>query len=218
MSTSRGRGCKRSLRKPCCEAKVRLGIICGLTTFQYFYPSTAALNQQTKPSFSNPQNPYVVDNEPYINPFTGLPVIPETGYEAGPSNRPPAPLREPPRPPSLQPTVPTRTRSMPVEPTREPPRPPSLPSHPLSSPLESSFKAPIRPPKPSHLRAPPIVPPQPTSIRSATLPPQIPAPSPPPLWAPEAQQSQQRLIAPETPPEYGLTRMSSITEKQVVTE
>jgi len=33
------------------------------------------------------------DTTPYINPFTGLTVVPETGYEPGPSNRPPAPPR-----------------------------------------------------------------------------------------------------------------------------
>jgi hypothetical protein len=171
-------------------------------SFQEFYPTTA---QQTKPSFPEPQQLCVVDNQPYDNPFTGLPVIQETGYEAGPSNKPPAPLREPPRPPVLQPTVP--------KPTREPLGLPILSSRPLSLPPKPSPKAPIQPPpKPLRLRAPSVVPPRPAPTRPETLPPQRLPPPPPPLWAPGPQQ------LPAIPPEYGLASMSSVTQKPVATE
>lgn len=42
------------------------------------------------------------EEEPYVNPFTGLPVVPETGFEPGPSWRPPPPLRVPSKPAPLQ--------------------------------------------------------------------------------------------------------------------
>ncbi|KAI9866830.1 MAG: hypothetical protein M1813_000772 [Trichoglossum hirsutum] len=189
--------------------------------FQDPHPSTVASDQQTRLSFQKLQQSYVVDNEPYINPFTGLPVIPETGYEPGPSSRPPAPLQEL----SLQPTAPTRAPSILVKPTREPPELSQLSSHSLRLPPGPSSKVPIRPPKPPHLRAPPIVHTQPTLARPATLPSQRPTASPPqgptlspPLWATKPQQLQRELVAPATPPEYSLPQESSGTRKPAATE
>ncbi|KAI9783407.1 MAG: hypothetical protein M1839_003942 [Geoglossum umbratile] len=163
------------------------------------------------PSFSGPQRSYVVDKEPYTNPFTGLPVVPETGYEAGPSDRPPPPLREPPR---SHPTVSTQAFPIPVEPTRELP---GLPPLSLLLPLEPPSKAPIRPPKPLHLQSLPL-PPRPAPTCSATLPPQIPAPPPLPLSPSGPQQPQQGLTASATSPEHGLTRGSNVEQKLATTE
>ncbi|KAH0548071.1 hypothetical protein GP486_008189, partial [Trichoglossum hirsutum] len=56
--------------------------------FQDINPWAIALDQQTRPSIPEPQGSYV-DNEPYIDPFTGSLVVPETGFEPGPSNKPP---------------------------------------------------------------------------------------------------------------------------------
>lgn len=44
-----------------------------------------------------PEQSVFVDEEPCINPFTGLPIVPETGFEAGPSTRAPPPFRHVPK-------------------------------------------------------------------------------------------------------------------------
>lgn len=50
-------------------------------------PSTTSLRAKRRSSTQ-----YEYHDEEYIDPFTGLPVVPETGFEPGPSTRPPAPL------------------------------------------------------------------------------------------------------------------------------
>lgn len=40
-------------------------------------------NQPSKTGFFYSQQSYIVEDEPYPDPFTGLPVIPETGYKGG---------------------------------------------------------------------------------------------------------------------------------------
>jgi hypothetical protein len=188
----------------------------GNNSSQNFYAPTAASSQPTTLSSPKPHQPYIVEDEELIDPFTGLPVITETGYEAGPSNRSPPPLRNPPRPPSLL-------------------------SRPLSMRSGLSSEPPVRPaPKPLHLRASPIMPSQPTLTPSATLPPQRPAPPPPPspqsrptrsatlpprrpvpppppFPAPEPQ-GFQRTLTSAPPPEYSLIHISNEAEGEVATE
>ncbi len=98
------------------------------------------------------QNAYDFEEEPYINPFTGLTVLPETGYEAGPSNRLPPPLRTAPKPPIIPPRPGRRLSETPVRP----------------------------PPKPMHLRVGSVNYAQETPAVSVALPPKRPAPPPPP--------------------------------------
>jgi hypothetical protein len=176
------------------ENKSQTGNSWGNTSSQNFYAPTAVSSQPTTLSSPKPHQSYIVEDEPYTNPFTGLLVITETGYEAGPSNRSPPPLRNS-------------------------PRPPSLPSRPLPMRSRLSSEAPVRPAsKPLHLRARPIMPSQPAPTLSATLPPQRPVPSPPPLPAPEPQKLQRTLTTLAPPPEYGLIHMSNGAEKEVATE
>ncbi|KAH6673512.1 hypothetical protein B0J14DRAFT_638530 [Halenospora varia] len=179
-------------------------------TSQNSYDPTTASTQPTTLSSAKSRQSYMVEDEPYINPFTGLHVITETGYEAGPSDRllpGPPPLLNPPKPPSLT------SRPLPML--------PGLSSEPPAWPA----------PKSVHLQECPIIPSQPTRTRSATLPPQIPAPPPPPsaqstlnrsmtvpprrpvplLSAIEPQKLQQTLTT-SAPEEYGLIHMSNRLE------
>lgn len=183
--------------------------------------STTVPSHQTGTSFSRPQQSYIVDSEPYINPFTGLPVIPDTGYEAGPSNRAPAPLRESPRLPSLPLTLCTQPDAFDTsEADARVLRYPPLSPHPLSLSLEPSSKAALRfNPNLFDRRAPLQVPLEASSTTpSATLLAEIPAS---PLHSPRAlkyQEPQQRLISSEAPRDYGFAHATSLRRKPVNTE
>jgi hypothetical protein len=175
---------------------------------QGFYAPTAApaSSQPAKRSLPKPRQEYIVQDEPFINLFTGFPVIPETGFEAGPSNAVPPPLRTVPR----RPTVPSRrlskrSGSSPGPAVRPPPKPQHLRARslvPSQSPLNSS---PTLPPQR-------LAPTPPTSrnsslASSATLPPQRPAP-PLPLFSTHELPEWQRTLKTSVPSQYGLTHTS----------
>ena len=188
------------------ENTVASGNLWENASFQGFYAPTAASSQP--PIRSSPKAPkaYVIDDEPYINPFTGFPVIQESGFEAGPSNISRPPLRTAPRPP-IVPSRPLPRRSDSSEPpTPPPPKPQHLRARPLVPPKSMIDLSTLLPPE---RKAP--LPPQSTDLtptRSATLPPQRPAPPLPPFPTLEPQEVQ-RPLATSAPPKHGLPPMSS---------
>jgi hypothetical protein len=154
------------------------------------------------------QKAYDIEEEPYINPFTGLTVLPETGYEAGPSHRLPPPLRSAPKPPTIPPRPGRRLSEPPVRP---PPKPmhlrvgsvthaPEIPA--LSVALPPKRPAPPLPPSSSYS----------TLSRSATLPPRMPVIPPPQASAPEPPGLQPTITDFPLPLGYDLTPRNNIAQ------
>jgi hypothetical protein len=147
------------------------------------------------------QKAYDVEEEPYINPFTGLPVLPETGYEAGPSNRLPPPLRTAPKPPTIR-NRPGRRLSEPA--VRPPPKPMHLcvgsVAYAPETPALSVALPPERPAPP-----PPLSSSYSTLSRSVTLPPRKPFIPPPQSPAPEPPGLQSTITDFPLPLGYDLT-------------
>ena len=155
------------------------------------------------------QNAYGFEEEPYINPFTGLTVLPETGYEAGPSNRLPPPLRTAPKPPMIPPRSGRRFSEPPVRP---PPKPMHLRMGSVTNAQETPGLSVALPPKR------PAPPPPPTSSystlsRSATLPPRMPLilPPKPPATAPPSSQTE--ITDFPLPLGHDLTPRNNITQE-----
>lgn len=127
------------------------------------------------------------EEEELLDPFTGRPITAETGYEAGPSDRPPAPLRQTPKTPQNS-------------------------SHPLEL-FHNSFYAPSTKPlprRPMEYEWEPA-----TSSTTASNQYQDSDLFNPSSWAPEPLRSQRDLFNTENASQTGLARMSSTKRKDV---
>jgi hypothetical protein len=171
--------------------------------------STSKSVQPPLKSSITSQKAYGFEEEPYINPFTGLTVLPETGYEAGPSNRLPPPLRAAPKLPTIPPRPGRRLSEPPVRP---PPKPMHLRVGSVTYTQETPALSVAWPPKR------PAPPPPPSSSyltlsQSATLPPRMPLIPPPQPRALESPSSQTKITDFPLPLGYDLTPRNNITQE-----
>jgi len=118
------------------EKTVRLqSLDASLDPFQCQDDSNLRSSKPIESVCSYSKSSFFYDEGPIVNLCTGLPIFQETGYEPGPSTRPPPPIRKapnlPPNKPPTRPPKPSRlrspsslVRSVTSPPQRQPPLPP----------------------------------------------------------------------------------------------